>query len=113
MSTSAELDIGPLTWVKGEIDLAILGAVLAAVRFQRGDLVVQQQLGVMQQSPDQGALAIIHTADFVTSAGCKKDILGDSGFTGIDMGHDAQIAHESKIFAFHKILSLKCLSELI
>jgi len=32
MSTSAELDIGPLTWVKGEIDLALERAVEALDR---------------------------------------------------------------------------------
>jgi len=45
-----------------EIELAALGAVPAAVRFQRGDLVVQQQFGVVQQAPDQGALAVVHAA---------------------------------------------------
>ena len=45
-----------------EIDLAVLGAVPAAVRLERGHLVVEQQLGVVQQAPDQRALAVVHAA---------------------------------------------------
>jgi chemosensory pili system protein ChpA (sensor histidine kinase/response regulator) len=37
MNTSAELDIGPLTWVKGEIDLALERAVEALDRHGLGD----------------------------------------------------------------------------
>ena len=31
-------------------------------RFQRAELVVEQQPGVVQQPPDQGALAVVHAA---------------------------------------------------
>jgi len=45
-----------------EIDLAVLGAMALAVRLQRRQLVVQQQAGVVQQAPDQRALAVVDAA---------------------------------------------------
>src|SRR3546814_4036101 len=41
---------------------AVLGAVSFAVGLQRCELIVQQQLGVVQQAADQRALAVIHAA---------------------------------------------------
>ena len=45
-----------------EIDLAVLGAVAARIGFQRRELVVEQQLGVVQQAADQRAFSIVHAA---------------------------------------------------
>jgi hypothetical protein len=45
-----------------EIDPAVLGAVAQAVGFERRQLVVQQQPGVVQQAPDQRALAVVDAA---------------------------------------------------
>src|SRR5690606_19960869 len=47
---------------QGEIDVAVLGAVALAVRLQRGKLVVEQQLGIVQQAADERALAIVDAA---------------------------------------------------
>ena len=45
-----------------EIDVPALRAVAPAVGFQRRELVVEQQLGVVQQAPDQRALAVVDAA---------------------------------------------------
>ena len=45
-----------------EIDVVALGAVAAAVGFERRELVVEQQLGVVQQAADQRALAVVDAA---------------------------------------------------
>ena len=45
-----------------EIDIIAVGAVLAAVAFQGGHLIVEQLLAVIQQPPDQGGFAVIHAA---------------------------------------------------
>ena len=45
-----------------EIDVLALRAVAPAVGFQRRELVVEQQLGVVQQAPDQRALAVVDAA---------------------------------------------------
>jgi len=37
--------------------------------------------------------AVMHFADLVVDAGVEEDPLGGGGFAGIDMGHDADIAH--------------------
>ena len=43
-------------------DVAAAGAVAAAVLLERGQLVVQQQFGVVQQAADQRALAVVDAA---------------------------------------------------
>src|SRR3546814_4220961 len=55
-------DLGQAVDQQGEVDLAVLGAVAFAVGLQRCELIVQQQLGVVQQAADQRALAVIHAA---------------------------------------------------
>ena len=45
-----------------EVDAFALRAMLLAVRFQRGKLVVEDLLGVVEQPPDQGRLAVVHAA---------------------------------------------------
>ncbi len=44
------------------VDAPALGAMPSAVAFQRGKLIVEQALAVVQQPPDQRALAVVHTA---------------------------------------------------
>src|SRR5690606_574928 len=44
------------------VDLFAAGAMALAVGAERGQLVVEQALAVVQQPPDQGALAIVHAA---------------------------------------------------
>ena len=44
------------------IDALPLGAVPAAVLLQRGQLIVEQPLAVVQQATDQRALAVVHAA---------------------------------------------------
>ena len=45
-----------------EINIVAVGAELLGVFFQRRQRVFEQELGVVQQAPDQGALAVIHAA---------------------------------------------------
>ena len=45
-----------------EIDLAALRAVLARVALKRRHLIVEDLLGVVQEPPDQGGLAVIDRA---------------------------------------------------
>ena len=47
---------------QGIVDPLALGAVAAAVGLQRGQLVIEQAPALVQQAPDQGALAIVHAA---------------------------------------------------
>ena len=48
---------------QGEIQRALrLGVQPAAVALERGELVVRQHAGVVQQAPEQGALAVVHAA---------------------------------------------------
>ncbi len=37
--------------------------------------------------------AFVHLADLVRAAGVIQDAFGRGGLTGIDVGHDADIAH--------------------
>jgi chemosensory pili system protein ChpA (sensor histidine kinase/response regulator) len=60
MNTSAELDIGPLTWVKGEIDLALERAVEALDRHGQGDTdSTHLQAARAHLHQAHGALAIV------------------------------------------------------
>ena len=45
-----------------EVDVLALGAVFFRVSLDRGHLVFEQHLGLEQQAPDQGALAVVHAA---------------------------------------------------
>ena len=45
---------------QGEIDGPALAAVAPAVRFQRRQLVIENQLGIEQQPADERALAVVH-----------------------------------------------------
>jgi hypothetical protein len=45
-----------------EIHIFALGAVFGGILFQGGQLVVEQAFGVVQQAPDQGALAVVDAA---------------------------------------------------
>src|SRR3546814_14108331 len=70
---------------KGEVDVVTLRPVAAAVGLERGDLVVQQQVGVVQPPPAQGALAVGDAAaadetkqapGFVPLQGCRTLVRG-------------------------------------
>jgi hypothetical protein len=45
-----------------EVDLAALRAPLPAVALDRGELVLEQHLAVVEQAPDQRALAVVDAA---------------------------------------------------
>jgi hypothetical protein len=47
---------------KGEIELVALGAGLPAVRLERGELVLEDHLAVVEQAPEQGRLAVVDGA---------------------------------------------------
>ena len=47
---------------QGEVDVAPLRADPLGVGLQGGHLVVQDHLGIIEQSPDQGRLAVVHRA---------------------------------------------------
>ena len=47
---------------QGEVDLVALGAELLRVGFDRSELVLEQHLRFIQQTPDEGALAVVHAA---------------------------------------------------
>ena len=47
---------------EGEVELAALGADLLRVRLQRGQVVLEDQLRVVQQAADQRALAVVDAA---------------------------------------------------
>ncbi len=86
-----------------EVNLFALGAVAFAVAFERGKLIFEDHLGIIQQTPDQGGLAIIHAA-----AGDKPqqalvlmrseigvDILRNQGI-GLEAWGGGLIGHNSK-----------------
>ena len=43
--------------------------------------------------PVHGGGAFVDFADLVSSAGVVEDALGRGGFTGINVGHDADVSH--------------------
>ena len=47
---------------KREVDRVAGGAVLLGIRFERGELVLEQQLGIVEQPTDQRRLAVIDAA---------------------------------------------------
>lgn len=47
---------------QGEIDLAALGADLAAIGFKSGKLILEDQFGIPKQTANQGRFAIINAA---------------------------------------------------
>src|SRR5882724_1527824 len=47
---------------KREIDVIAGGAELLGILFRRSQRVFEQQLGVIEQAPDQGGLAVVHAA---------------------------------------------------
>ena len=47
---------------QGKVNFLPLGALLLAVIFQRGKLILEDHLGIVEQPPDQGRLAIVHAA---------------------------------------------------
>ena len=47
---------------EGEVDVFAGGAVLRRIALQGGELVLEQELGVVEQPADQGRLAVVHGA---------------------------------------------------
>ncbi len=47
---------------QGEVEFAALRSDFLRVRFERGELVLEDHLGVVEQAPDQGALAVVDAA---------------------------------------------------
>ena len=84
-----------------EIDVVALGAVAAAVGLERRELVVEQQLGVVQQAADQRALAVVDAAAGDEAQQALGLVLlqvgGDRG-RGVIRTRGRRIAHE---FAVH------------
>jgi hypothetical protein len=79
---------------EGEIDILALRSDPLAVRLQRGQLILEDHLAVVEEAPDQGRLAVVHR-----SAGDESqqrllallheigvDILGDEGIGLIFIG---------------------------
>ena len=72
---------------QGEVDLAALGADLLGVGLQRGQLVLEDHLGVVEQAADQGRLAVVHRAAgeeaqqalVLVGVEIGLDVLGDEG----------------------------------
>ena len=48
--------------------------------------------------PVHGSGTVVHLADLVGQAGVEEDTLRSGGFTGIDVGHDADVAGIFKLF---------------
>ena len=79
---------------KGEIDIVALRADLLAVALQSGELVFEDLLGIVEQAPDQRALAVIDAAAgdepqklfALLRRQIAVDILGDEIF-GRNGGH--------------------------
>jgi hypothetical protein len=42
----------------------------------------------------------VHFTDFVSQTGVEQDTFGGSGFTGIDVSHDANITGKLKLFVY-------------
>ena len=80
-----------------KVDLVALRPMLCAVAFQRGQLVFEDHLRVVEQPPDQGRFAVIHAAAgdeaqqalVLMRVEIGVDILGDQGvgFKGRGVGH--------------------------
>ena len=70
---------------EGEVDLATLRPDPTRVGLQRRELVLEDHLGVVEQPPDQGGLAVVHRA-----AGQEpQEALGLVGLqVGLDVGSD-------------------------
>src|SRR5690606_19831517 len=68
------------------IDALALGAVAAAVGLQRGQLVVEQALALVQQAPDQGALAVVDAAAGDEAQQRLGLVLAQVGADGADAG---------------------------
>ena len=56
------LRVEPAVDEQGEVGLAGLRSVLLGSTLDRGELVLVDSLGVVQQSPDEGALAVVDRA---------------------------------------------------
>ncbi len=45
-----------------QVDLAALGPDLLGVGRHGGELVLEDELGIIEQTPDQGRLAVVHAS---------------------------------------------------
>ena len=70
-----------------EIDVLAVRAVLAAVALERRELVVEDQLGVVEQPPDQRRLAVIHAAAGEEAQEADLLLLGEIGFERLGRAH--------------------------
>ena len=59
MNAASEFDLGPLTWVKGEIDLALTRAAEALGQYETGNDVMQLRFGRTHIHQVHGALSIV------------------------------------------------------
>ena len=59
MSAATEFDLGPLTWVKGEIDLALTRAVEALVQYELAGDATQIRFCRTHIHQVHGALSIV------------------------------------------------------
>lgn len=91
MNNAAELDVGPLTWVKGEIDLALDRALEALDRHPPGsDDATQLRSARNQLHQAHGALSIVGL-DGVTRFSESLEHLLDDVESG-EIAYDAQVA---------------------
>ena len=54
--------------------------------------------------PVHGGSAVMHLADLVGKTGIEEDTLRSSGFSGIDVSHDADVSCEFKLVVFSHFL---------
>ncbi len=79
---------------QSEVDLAALGADLLGVRLQRGQLVLEDHLGIVEQPPDQGRLAVV---DAAAGDEAQQRLVLVRFKVGVDVGGDqiADVGHQS------------------
>ncbi|MBL8488619.1 MAG: Hpt domain-containing protein [Rhodocyclaceae bacterium] len=105
MSNAAELDIGPLTWVKGEIDLA-LDRAAEALRTYAANPAEESQLKFAQTHLHQahGALAIVGLEGITQFSESLEQLLGAVERGTVPFSAEVAAAAQEGLQAIHRYL---------
>jgi chemosensory pili system protein ChpA (sensor histidine kinase/response regulator) len=104
MNAASEFDLGPLTWVKGEIDLALTRAAEALGQYETGNDVMQLRFGRTHIHQVHGALSIVGLDGVTQLTESIEALLASLEEGRTQYGQEVSVTLASAISALRKYL---------
>ena len=104
MNAASEFDLGPLTWVKGEIDLALTRAAEALGQYEGSGDAMQLRFGRTHIHQVHGALSIVGLDGVTQVTESLEALLAALEEGRVQFGHQTSVTLASAIAALRKYL---------